>query len=198
MIFFVHTPKTGRTTFESIIQNNINFKDIGYFYPKIINFEDLLNYEKFVKESMRINFEKKGKNKFSYVIGHYTYGLHEFFNVDFTYIATIRDPIKHYISLFKAFKRLPLEKQNIVLKDKPKTFENFIELYSYHNMQTFFILGLPLEEIKSNPQIAFEKTKKIIQEHYTGFIFTEYFNESLLLLNKELKFKKLFYKKKEC
>jgi len=90
---------------------------------------------------------------------------------------------------------MSLEYQNIILKDKPKTFENFIELYSYHNMQTFFISGLPLEEIKSNPQIAFEKTKKIIQEHYTGFIFTEYFNESLLLLNKELKFKKLFYKK---
>jgi len=64
MIFFVHTPKTGGTTFESIIQNNVNFKNIGYFYPKIINFEDLLNYEKFVKESMRTDFEKKEKISF--------------------------------------------------------------------------------------------------------------------------------------
>lgn len=194
MIFFVHTPKTSGTTFEAIIAQNIRSEKMGFFYPLR---KEIVDFEGEVKDSMEINFKNKGHLDYDFIVGHFTYGMHRFFNnKDYRYIATIRNPFKHCVSLYKAFRRMSPGYQAEILNGKENLFENFISLPAYRNMQTFFISGLAQKQINDNESDAFRKTTEIIAQDYLGFIFPDHFNRSLLLINRELRFRHLYYKKK--
>jgi hypothetical protein len=187
-IFFIHIPKTAGATFRSILKKNYSKKEsfiIHDQYPEIS-----LRYLKSLSETEL--------NKFNLIAGHGAQYLHNRAR-QFKSIIYVRDPVKQIISGYYHIKRSP---GNLLHKEiqSLNSLEEYVEYLTTRdglNFQTYYL---------SRPEKNFfnkEKFREIEKYDYllaleilkkTDYIFlTEYFDESLLILNKELNLKKINY-----
>jgi hypothetical protein len=169
---FLHIPKTGGTTLNSIFRKQYNIDEIydhGSLEGNIINVNQL-------------NVEQKRKIKA--ISGHNVYGIHElYFSKPFSYFTMLRDPVDRVISLYyflrnyKGYERLKgMSLEEYVIKENEA-----------HNGQTVLLSGLPV-----NPNI--EKAKENLKT-FSVVGITEMFNESLFLLKKEYEWDNIDYLK---
>lgn len=119
--------------------------------------------------------------------GHFTYGIHNYFNRPCNYMTFLRDPIERVISEYYFLLMEPshgpyvskqIRTNNMTLMDYVSSKdEAFVR--RTNNMQTSFISG------KSNPQHAdLQLAKENLRKHFT-FGIAERFNESLFLFQKK-------------
>lgn len=191
---FMHIPKTGGTTFDSIVTNqygkdqtinlNADFVDIEF---KNSNLQNILANE------------QKSKQNAQAVIGHFRYGLHEYFpSSNNYYICFLRDPVEQFISQYYYSANLsefPEIKDKV---SKAKNLEAFIksDLIKYStNTQTYFIShASDRTEFNSDVKSFIQPCNKNMTDNFHFIGLTEYFDESLILLQEKLNWKKpLFY-----
>jgi hypothetical protein len=190
--FFIHTPKTSGTTFTKVLEKDKN-NHVAFFYPPKSN---MIEFEDRIKEGP--HYHKKSNpslEKFTHVVGHFTFGIHETFNVsEYKYIGVYRDPIKHYVSMYKNFLRMDENFQKIIMP-AGVSFDNLLDLEYARNMQAFFISGLSLKEIKKDPEKAFQISIENIEKYFAGLYPTEKFEEGLFYFSKKIGVKPFCFKK---
>lgn len=179
VIFFIHIPKAGGTSMRRIVINNFNIDKVWQLPGN------------FTKQFILPNncIEKIQDGKTSVVIGHMTYGAHKYTppSHNYKYISMLRDPVNRAISNFyyaKANKKHYLYQTIQKFNGDINRFIPEIHNWEYAN---------PYCRTFANPQ--FQIDKKISQTNLEQSIsnidrdnafvgLTEYFNESLFLLNK--------------
>jgi hypothetical protein len=191
--FFIHTPKTSGTTFTSILQSDPN-NHVGSFYPPS---RELFHFEQDVKDGPEHNLRLHPDwKKFNFISGHFTFGIHEQLCAkEFRYFGVIREPVSHYISLFKAYERMPNQFKAAILPSG-QSIHNLLELDYTHNMQTFFLSGLSMQEIREDEDRAFEKAMSNIEEHFEGVYPMDRFDEGLFLFKYRIGITPKYYKKR--
>lgn len=193
--FFIHTPKTSGTTFVDVLSKDSK-NNIGYFYPPK---REMTDFERQVKESPYYHLEKNPDfEKYNFIVGHFTFGIHEILNVqEFRYIGVLREPVSHYVSLYKALMRMPSPYRKYIFNGyAEQTIHSFLELDLTHNLQTFFLSGLSKNEIRQDKDRALSICEANFNHHFDGFIITERFDESLQLLALKNLVQPQFYKRR--
>jgi hypothetical protein len=191
--FFIHIPKTSGTTFVDVLQKDSR-NHIGYFYPPK---EEMDKFEKRTKEGPLYHLKQNPDwKKFNFIVGHFTFGIHEILGAEkFNYIGVIRNPLTHYISVYKALLRMPAEFQKKIIPGKP-TLEEFLELDYTHNMQTFYLSGLSQQEIREDKERAYQTVISNYKNYFSGIYPTELFDEGLFYFQHKIGIKPVFYKKR--
>jgi hypothetical protein len=198
MIYFIiHTPKTSGTTFVDVLSKDKS-NSIGYFYPSR---GEVYDFEATVKQRPHDHFmDNPDWQKFNFIAGHYTFGIHDIVKANpaqFKYISTVREPVAHYVSLYKAFSRMSEPyKEYMLSKNNNKSIHALLDLDYTHNFQTFFLSGLSHAEIRKDKQKAYEITIENFEKYYAGIYLTEHFDEGLFYLKHKAGIKPLYYKKK--
>lgn len=186
---FLHLPKCGGNSLRRIIQRQ--YKEAELYYSG----GDLGRKKKF-EDKAQSNSENPTCS-----IGHLYFGIHEGTLIDNPiYLTMMREPVSRVISLYNFIKSgqakdwLKAEIKNLSFSDYIRSgLENDIE-----NCQTRRLAGLewryekvPFGEL---PEEAFHQALKNIENHFVTPGLQERFDESILLMHQQLKWKMLpFY-----
>jgi len=183
-VVFLHIPKTAGASFNSV-----------------------LSWEYWWRPSYRVPLRDFGADKFkklpeseranlSLVRGHMHFGLHEYLPQPSTYVTFLRRPAERIISYWETTRReaaaQPESKFWLVQAARTMTLEeairtgNHIEL---DNGQVRRISGIqaPVGECTTE---MLEKAKQNIERYFSFVGLTNYFDESLLLLRRILRWRK--------
>ncbi len=167
---------------------------VGFFYQQPGDMDD---FEKRIKDGPSYNLARTPNwQKFDFIGGHFTFGIHEVLKgEDFKYLGVVREPVAHYISSYRAFLRTSDAYKNYLLPSN-KTIENYQSLKFLHNMQTFFLSGLSIEEISKDKIRAYETVIENSEKYFAGVYPTERFDAGLFYFNHKIGMKPLYYHRK--
>ncbi|MDE5053276.1 sulfotransferase family 2 domain-containing protein [Niallia taxi] len=173
LTIFLHIPKTGGTTLNSIFTRQYTVKEFhnhDLFDRKIIPLSDL---------------NEEHKKRINAVSGHHFYGIHEHFNKSHRYFTMLRHPVDRVLSLYYYLMENDYPGYEWM---KEMTLEEFVEATpEAQNNQTTLLCGYPI-----NPDVNIAK-ERIKSFDMVGI--TELFNESLFLLKKTFNWKNIDYRR---
>ena len=173
LTIFLHIPKTGGTTLNSIFTREYTVKEFhnhDLFDRKVIPFSEL---------------NEDHKRRINAISGHHFYGVHEFFNKPYRYFTMLRHPVDRVLSLYYYLKENNYAGYEWMER---MTLEEFIEASpEAHNNQTTLLCGF-----LTNPDVELAK-ERLKSFDIVGV--TELFDESLYLLKKTFKWKNIDYRR---
>lgn len=181
-LIFLHIPKTGGTTLNTIInrhfpQNaiwNINKRNIG--------------------ELKRLSEEERLAIRC--LEGHLVFGIHELLPQACTYITLLRNPVDRIISHYYFARRNPNnylydEATSMSLKD----YARHEELSNGQTRRISGFIGIDSATSPGNPSKMLETAKRNLEVHFKVVGISERFNEVLVLLKRFLGWRNVFYVK---
>ncbi len=143
--------------------------------------------------------QQKGKTD-RYAVGHFCYGVHRFLPQPFTYMTFLREPVARIISLYN------YSKTNSTAYYHPQALNQSLEefaletqLMELDNGQTRFIAGdsedcfINRTQIGKCSQTLLETAKQNIEAHFSFVGLTDYFDHSVLLLQKMMGWESALY-----
>lgn len=171
MPIFIHIPKTGGTTLNTIFKSQYEPKqylDHNFYIDRVTSFDQLTAAE---KESIEA------------VAGHYFYGTHEYFPKAHRYFTMLRDPVDRVLSLYYFLQTYPGYE-----RVREMTLEEYVKAEAEaYNFQTIMICGLDVR-----PSVT--RAKKHL-DTFAAVGITEMFDESIYLLQREFGWEHIHYKK---
>lgn len=172
---FLHIPKTGGTTFNTALK--------WVYGPKnchTIREDRAMNPERWFEATSRAELEN-----FSLVSGHFPFGLGDYLKTGHRYFTILRDPVPRTISRYYQWK-LGYPKS----KAAQMSLATFGESRQC-NLQTGMISG---KDVSKDPNQALHLAKKRLLEDFAAFGITERYDESLILIRRNMGWTKLpFY-----
>lgn len=198
-LIFLHIPKTGGVTLQSIIRKQFlrgPLLEVGVVKGKVC-------YEKFDQMC------EKGQIECQVLMGHLQFGVGRFLTLPAKYITMLRDPVNRYISQYYDIlkkKRYPCNKflRRKVIADfndyshlQGKSIEYFVRSNigdEYANLQTRYLCSIDNKTFVNRDFL--EIAKKNLKYKIECFGLLERFDESMLLLKKFLGLKNIYYIKK--
>ena len=185
-IIFLHVPKTGGTTLRDIFNRQ-------YKNDEIILTKRLIESENIIKG---LNDEEK--NRILMVQGHMKFELHRYFNNKFKYFTMMREPVKRVLSQYTYLLSLKDNPHNLSTDSGEMTIREYYDsgdTPQLTNGQTQLISGILIDKDsgKVSSGTILEKAKQNLEKHFLLVGITERFNETLLLLKRELGWKTPYY-----
>lgn len=173
LTIFLHIPKTGGSTLNSIFTRQYTEKEFhnhDYFDQKVIPLSEL---------------NEGHKKRINAVSGHHFFGVHEFFDKPYHYFTMLRHPVDRVLSLYYFLKEKNYPGYEWM---KDMTLEEFIETSpEANNNQTTLLCGY-----QTTPDVILAK-ERIDSFDMVGI--TEFFDESLYLLRKNFNWRDIHYKR---
>ncbi|HWO75370.1 MAG TPA: sulfotransferase family 2 domain-containing protein [Bacillus sp. (in: firmicutes)] len=176
ILIYLHLPKTGGTTFLSILEGNYSLDERIPVYT-----EPNINHFQYVEAKIQENTKC--------IYGHTLFGIHEALSLPATYMTFLRDPVERVISeyYFNFYKPHVLNKKSLVFKN----LEEFVSHKDFCNLQSKYLFGR-----NSLPKNAFDRIKQNIDQYFSVIGITELFDESVFLLKKQFGWNKIEYTRK--
>ncbi|MFI5202921.1 MAG: sulfotransferase family 2 domain-containing protein [Flavobacteriales bacterium] len=181
---FLHIHKTGGSTIQKIISRN---------YPK----KSALHIPHLKASDLYMNLSPDEKKRIHIVKGHFPFGIHSNANADsFTYFSMLRNPVDRLISAYYYVLERPhlpiyaqVTSKNLSLSEfMTSGIKGIIE-----NGQTKMIAGMLDMEYGSCNEEVYLKAVDNIEKYFSVVGLSEQFDESALLMAKELGWKKTWY-----
>jgi Sulfotransferase family len=173
-LIFLHIPKNGGTTFDSILDKTYPSQNTFSIQP-IDN--DTLNINEFT------NLSVSQREQIHLLKGHMIFGLHKFLVGPTDYITFLRNPEDRIISYYFYAKNLPSHRLFNRIKNEKMSLYDFVTKVDdgdINNAQINVIGGG-----KDKEEIMLEKAIQNIETHFSFVGLLERFNESLILLKKK-------------
>ena len=179
-VIFLHLPKAAGTTLKDILHRQYQTDEIY----QLDNTQFIEAQEKFKQ------LGQAEKAKFKIVTGHMYFGLHNYLASPFTYITMLRNPIDRAISYYHFVKNLPSHEDYELIKTKNISLKEYCQMprENMNNGQTRLLSGTREAEICLDDMLAVAKQN--LQKHFLVVGVQERFDESLLLLQSKLGWKK--------
>lgn len=187
ILISIHIYKTAGTTFYSIIDRIFKRNQIVN-----ANIEGLEKCEQSLK-----NNRLENKESIKIIHGHFPFGWHTYFSTPVQYISFLRDPVSRVVSDYfynKAFS----EGHNHSYASK-MTLEEYVncdKILDMDNGQTRSIAGDYTTPYGQCTPVMLTLAKKNIDSMFLFVGLTEKFDDSLMLINYYLGWKKIYYTNK--
>ncbi len=178
-VIFLHSPRSGGTTLNSILRYQYGIESLhsfrnGFTRDSIDSYLELPSFK---------------QNQIKCFRGHIIFGLHEYISTPCTYITIVRHPIKRVLSLFGYI--------------SGKRGNNLYQPESQYKLEKFLDEGhpayIPNDQVRRTAGItrnrvihvsSIETAKNHIENNFAVIGITEYFDLSILLMEKVLNWKK--------
>jgi len=191
-VIFIHIPKAAGTTFKEILwrqygyRNSFTVQSGERTQPSIDKFRQL---------------PESKKSRFRLIYGHMPFGLHRWLPRSAAYITILRNPVERVASEYYYVLRTPIHPLNPELVGKNLSLQDYIQKtadMNTTNLQTRWVSGCvdfdsvipPYENLPAN---ALDLAKENIENFFSVCGLIERFDESLLLMQKILGWKNIYY-----
>lgn len=189
-LIFLHIPKSAGSTIQVIFKRQ--YRRNSFFVPGNYPDLDVIKKKLSSTSNMRLCF------------GHMDFGMHDIIGEDYKYVTIIRDPIERIISQYYYVKRQPKHHlHHQAFKENNYSLAEYVEKglsTELNNGQVRILIGAGgfHKNIHTKYDIPFgkcepwmlEEAKMNIEKHFLFCGLQEYFDESLILMKKELHLKK--------
>ena len=183
-VIFFHIPKAAGTTLCDIFLRQYQAEEIYLL--------DGINFDQSQANFKQLSLEKKTKIKI--LMGHMYFGLHEYLPSPATYVTMLRNPIDRAVSYYYFIRKVPGHPDFELIKEKNISLEDYCRMGKINtcNGQTRFLSGTIESETYDSKILNIAKEN--LQRHFSVVGIQKRFDESLLMLKKELAWKKMpFY-----
>jgi hypothetical protein len=188
-LIFVHIFRTGGNTLTRIIHREIPRK---FWHRMRWGKEYVDEFKTFTKEKIQ---------SIKFIDGHMHFGLHEYISEPCDYITILRDPVERTVSQYYNTMRM-LEKP-VYKRFKNMTLEEYVTTGADNvtNIQTRVLSNVSAipKMLKTHSPLshnAFEFAQKNLKDRFKVVGVTDQFDETLLILKKELGLKNIYYVKR--
>ncbi len=185
-VIFIHIPKAAGSTLRAIIQNQ---------YKRHVMYAiDGRRVKESVEEFKILPLSHR--EKIRVLLGHMLFGLHEYIPRPSTYITILRDPVERVISNYYYVLRKPAHRMHDEVTSQKMTLKEYVESKintQLNNGQTRVISGINDVLFGKCTNEMFERAKKNIENHFSVVGLTERFDETLILLQRVLAWRRPFY-----
>jgi hypothetical protein len=193
-LIFLHIPKTAGTTLHQIIDRHYCLEQIYWVHATQVA-ESITAFK---------NFPEEKRRQFQLIKGHMGFGLHQVMPQPCTYFTLLRDPVKRIISHYYHVLRTPNHYLHQVVTDHQMDLKTFVSSgisLELDNGQTRLIAASNGDEDES---IEFgcattdllETAKQHLLNYFSVVGVMEEFDRTLLLLQKKLGWKNIYYARK--
>lgn len=179
-IIFLHIPKTGGSTFHTILRRNYPVKNTYNVFGSDLSHREVQDF------IQKPDSEKTG---LQLIKGHMPYGLHEFIPGESTYITFLRDPIERVISQYYYVKKNPNHEHYAKVHKGNMSLAEFVEsgvITGMNNGQCRFLTGSVKRLPYNKTDGIYEEAKANLDKNFSWVGITERFDDSILTLQNTL------------
>ncbi len=196
IIYFLHIYKTGGTSVWELLCRNFSVE-------KILNLYSPTGSSGKIEELIGLYDNLSVPPKTKIVYGHYAYGIHLKFDLPYSYICFVRNPVDRMLSMYYHYQRLDENWQRKIqgaysdycdLFGGFDSLESFINCTDLHNQQCMFLTGVSTKEIAKNQEFYAQMAIDNLSKDFSFVGLNEEFETSLFKLKKILKLKTLDFK----
>jgi len=191
-VIFIHIPKAAGTTFKEILWRQYGYRDSFKVQPGERTQPSIDKFRQLPESK---------KSRFRLIYGHMPFGLHRWLPRSAAYITILRNPAERVASEYYYVLRTPIHPLNPELVGKNLSLQDYIRKIAdmnTTNLQTRWVSGCvdfdsvipPYENLPAN---ALDLAKENIENFFSVCGLIERFDESLLLMQKILGWKNVYY-----
>lgn len=175
-LIFIHIPKTGGSTFHSIINKRYDSSEIYNVFGSKQNDEEIKNF---------IELPVYKKERIKLLKGHMPFGLHSYLNDRFSYITFLRNPVDRVISQYYYIKKNKNNPNHEIVEGDAMSISDFVEsgiVTGMNNGQARFITGDVNRLPYGDDTNLLSDAKENINRYFRWVGVTERFDESMISL----------------
>jgi hypothetical protein len=183
VLFFLHIPKTGGTTFYEMLLN---------LFP---NYEQYKVPDQDSRETL-VDLYPNQLDNVKVVRQHFGYNFYKYLPRKPIYLTFLRHPVSRLHSLYKHIKRVDNHKFHDQIVKENVSFLEFMQgdfNVTQDNAQVNMLSGLPVKHASLRPKDAYEISKMRLIE-FAFFGFQEHYDESVKLFFDTFDLEKIDYK----
>lgn len=180
-IIFLHIPKTGGRSLQSIILKK--YRDAEVITDAHEKFGEIAEWS------------DEHKRNIHYIQGHFIFGAHKMFPQACKYITLLRDPVERVISHYYYIKRSPGHPLNRDVMEQSLDLEGYVTsgiCDEVLNDQTRLIAGVKREESMAESAML-SQAKENIDRNFLVAGVLDQFDETLMLLKRRLELRRIYY-----
>ena len=190
-IIFLHIQKTGGITLQRLLRRKLGLS----LQTRAIR----LFTERHSAVTVEQQLQRK-KLQDRYVVGHFCYGIHQYLPQPFTYMTFLREPVARIISLYDYSRTNPTAYYHQhALNKSLEEFALQTQLMELDNGQMRFLAGSSNDYFINRTPIGqcdstlLATAKRNIETHFSFIGITEYFDQSILLLQQIMDWNSCLY-----
>ena len=191
-VIFIHIPKAAGITLFQVLNRQYKTQYNQYI-------EAGISKQRCIDAFRELPEEKRAH--LHCIRGHMPFGLHQWLLQPATYITILRNPVERVVSEYYFLRRKPAHPLHSELIEKNVSLEGYVRMMSdvnTTNLQTRWVSGCvdfdsvmpPYEDLPAN---ALDLAKENIENFFSVCGLVERFDESLLLMQKILRWKNIYY-----
>lgn len=189
-VIFLHIPKAAGTTLHRVIERQ---------YRPEQQYSVGFTEDESVAELAHLSEKRRAQIRM--LRGHFGFGVHRYIPGPSTYITVLRDPVERVVSYYYHIRRIPEHHLHEIITCSDISVREFVASGQYvltNDAQTRFLSGLWLgpsfgDEFGETTAEMLEMAKRNLRDSFAVVGLVERFDETLLLLNKKLGWRNLYY-----
>lgn len=190
-VIFLHIQKTGGITLQRLLRQKLG----DSLLQRATRLLSQQHSHVTIEDALRA---KQMRDR--YFVGHCCFGVHRFLPQPFTYMTMLREPVSRVISLYYYSRSNPTayyhyhaancSLEEFALKTPLMELDNGQVRFLAGDHQDIFINRTPIGQCDIP---LLELAQQNIEQHFSWVGLTEYFDQSLLLLAKQMNWKNCLY-----
>jgi Galactose-3-O-sulfotransferase len=186
-LIYLHVPKTGGTTLRGVIERQYGLEAVF----KVDGYDLVASIQRYR------NLSENARAEIKAFVGHMPFGWHDILDESAVYVTLLRHPVGRIVSHYRYVLRTPEAALHEDTRSRQLSLEEYVQASPgasiFNNGQTRLLAGPLLRQDEPVTEETLELAKGNIEERFLLVGVTERFDESLLMMRRELRWRLPLY-----